>query len=247
MTERSRGSDARQQGGRGTTAVASTSGGTGTDAASSAASVPFRDPRLLVRCFSWSSTVLDCFSHHDARRAGRRSSTDGRFGRDAEVEQVRVDGCVGTTVLAVGGVSAAEVGEEMSVRQVGGDVLGGLEGCDRVAGVADDEDRWCPGGGDRLDARSVPARARTGREGRRPARRRRSVRGARWRRRRLAMPAPRPRPTWWGVGRRCSRPRSSVRVRSPRRTLERTSRRAFRRRAGLGRWLRRTVRAYSSS
>jgi hypothetical protein len=44
----------------------------GRDAASSAASVPFRDPRLLAGCFSMVVDGLDSFSHHDARGAGPR-------------------------------------------------------------------------------------------------------------------------------------------------------------------------------
>ena len=73
--------------------------------------------------------------------------------RDLEVEQVRVDVSVGAVIVAVGCVSAALVGEQTSGRQAVGDSLGGLEGRRRIAGVADDEDRWRPGGGDRLECR----------------------------------------------------------------------------------------------
>jgi hypothetical protein len=63
---------ARQQGGRGTTAVPFDFGWYWDGRRSSAASVPFRDLRLLLQCFWRLSAVLDCLSRHDARRVGRR-------------------------------------------------------------------------------------------------------------------------------------------------------------------------------
>ena len=69
---------------------------------------------------------------------------------------------VGALVLAIGGVPGPGVGEEATVLEGGGDALGRLVGGDRVAGVADDEDRWGSRSGDwfeRVGARYRPVRA----------------------------------------------------------------------------------------
>ncbi len=69
------------------------------------------------------------------QRSAESSRTDCRLRREREVEQVRVDLSVGTLILAVCRVPRTGVGEEMPVTQGGGDALGRLERCRRVAGL----------------------------------------------------------------------------------------------------------------